>query len=162
MHLCSPASRSSTDMLTSVSALAFTYEAALLSYVLPVAILFTIDADIGPSGQINWIATAWSLATAVVQTIAGRCSDIFGRRNFTIAGNLFGLIGTSTHVPGLLSSTRNLSGAGCAVACRYNLIYTSGHIARINNGSLQSHFRQYGHRGNCLNGRLSHPPNDTN
>ncbi|EON65856.1 hypothetical protein W97_05098 [Coniosporium apollinis CBS 100218] len=71
--------------------------AALLSYVLPVAILFTIDADIGPSGQINWIATAWSLATAVVQTIAGRCSDIFGRRNFTIAGNLFGLIAGILH-----------------------------------------------------------------
>jgi MFS family permease len=42
------------------------------------------------------VATAWSLASAVTQTIAGRCSDIFGRRNFTLAGNLSSLIGMLT------------------------------------------------------------------
>ncbi|KFY78876.1 hypothetical protein V499_02051 [Pseudogymnoascus sp. VKM F-103] len=85
--------------------LAFTYEAGLLSFVLPTAILFSINADIGPSMQINWVATAWSLSSAVVQTIAGRCSDIFGRRNFTLAGNLLGL-------------------AGCAIASRASSVNT--------------------------------------
>ena len=80
-------------VLTTVKSLAFTYEAALLSFVLPTAILFSINADIGPSAQINWAATAWSLSSAVIQTVTGRCSDIFGRRNFTLAGNLFGLTG---------------------------------------------------------------------
>jgi MFS family permease len=64
-----------------------------LSFSLPSAILLYINADIGPSAQITWGATAWSLATAVLQTIAGRCSDIFGRRNFILAGNVFGLVG---------------------------------------------------------------------
>ncbi|KAK5051382.1 hypothetical protein LTR84_003034 [Exophiala bonariae] len=74
-------------------ALAFSYEACLFSFVLPAAILLNINAAIGPSTRFNWIATAWSLAAAVVTTIAGRCSDIFGRRNFFICGNLVGLIG---------------------------------------------------------------------
>ncbi|EXJ73462.1 uncharacterized protein A1O5_03223 [Cladophialophora psammophila CBS 110553] len=73
-------------------ALAFTYEACILSFALPSAILLTINADIGPSAQIVWGATAWSLAAAVLQTIAGRCSDIFGRRKFILAGNVFGLV----------------------------------------------------------------------
>ncbi len=74
-------------------ALAFSYEACLFSFVLPAAILLTINAEIGPSANITWVATSWSLAIAVVQTIAGRCSDIFGRRNFFIAGNALGIIG---------------------------------------------------------------------
>lgn len=82
--------------LTNVQALAFTYEACLFSFVLPSAILLTINADIGPSTQINWVATSWSLSSAVVTTIAGRCSDIFGRRSFFITGNLLGVIGMST------------------------------------------------------------------
>ncbi|OQV08768.1 hypothetical protein CLAIMM_12991 [Cladophialophora immunda] len=83
------------DLRTALGAiaLAFTYEACILSFALPSAILLTINADIGPSAQIAWGATAWSLATAVLQTIAGRCSDIFGRRNFILAGNTLGLIG---------------------------------------------------------------------
>ncbi|KAJ9645542.1 hypothetical protein H2204_001122 [Knufia peltigerae] len=74
-------------------ALAFTYEACLFSFVLPAAILLTINADVGPSTAITWTATAWSLAAAVITTVAGRCSDIFGRRNFFITGNVLGLIG---------------------------------------------------------------------
>ncbi|KIX03612.1 uncharacterized protein Z518_07165 [Rhinocladiella mackenziei CBS 650.93] len=76
-----------------IIALAFTYEAHLLCFVLPAALLLTINRDIGPSDQINWVATSWTLSGAVAQTIAGSCSDIFGRRNFTIAGNLFGVVG---------------------------------------------------------------------
>ncbi len=66
----------------------------VLSFVLPVAVLLTIDADIGPSKQLNWAPTAWTLAQGVVMTIAGSLSDICGRRNFALAGNLMGLIGT--------------------------------------------------------------------
>lgn len=76
-----------------LQALAFTYEACLFSFVLPAAILLTINADVGPSTAITWTATAWSLAAAVITTVAGRCSDIFGRRNFFITGNVLGLIG---------------------------------------------------------------------
>ena len=74
-------------------ALAFTYEACLFAFVLPAALLLTINQAIGPSAQITWAATSWALSCAVVQTIAGRLSDIFGRRNYFISGNLLGLIG---------------------------------------------------------------------
>ncbi|KIW33885.1 uncharacterized protein PV07_00700 [Cladophialophora immunda] len=82
--------------IMAVVSLAFSYEAHLLSFVLPVTILLTINADIGPSTSINWVATASSLSIAVIQTVAGSCSDIFGRRNFTILGNLLGLVGCIT------------------------------------------------------------------
>jgi MFS family permease len=72
------------------------YEAVILPFVLPAAVLLTINADIGPSTQINWAATAWPLGQAVVMTIAGSLSDICGRRNFALAGNLLGLLGIAT------------------------------------------------------------------
>ncbi|KAK5203332.1 hypothetical protein LTR41_010975 [Exophiala xenobiotica] len=81
--------------VAAVFALAFTYEACVFSFGLPVSVILTINRDIGPSPNFQWIATAWTLACAVTQTIAGRCSDIFGRRNFFLVGNLFGLVGCS-------------------------------------------------------------------
>lgn len=80
-------------------ALAVTYESCLFSFGLPASILLAINQDIGPSNNIAWVATAWALASAAIMTIAGRCSDIFGRRNFFLTGNLLGII-------------------GCAIACR--------------------------------------------
>jgi hypothetical protein len=79
--------------LTTLQALAVTYESCLLSFILPVSVLLSINSDIGPSNNIAWMATAWSLSSAVIMTIAGRLSDILGRRNFFLAGNLLGSIG---------------------------------------------------------------------
>lgn len=79
--------------------LAVTYECCLFSFVLPGVILLTINQDIGPSNNIAWVATSWALASAVVMIVAGRLSDIFGRRNFFLGGNLLGIV-------------------GCAIACR--------------------------------------------
>ncbi|KIW14512.1 hypothetical protein PV08_07296 [Exophiala spinifera] len=81
--------------ILAIVALAVTYESVILSFVLPAAVLLTINADIGPSTQLNWAPTAWTLAQGVVMTIAGSLSDICGRRNFTLAGNTMGLIGTT-------------------------------------------------------------------
>lgn len=88
-----------TSPANGLKALAITYECCLFSFVLPAVILLTIDQDIGPSNNIAWVATSWTLASAVVMTVAGRCSDIFGRRNFFLFGNLLGII-------------------GCVIACR--------------------------------------------
>jgi len=79
--------------LTMLQALAVTYESCLFSFVLPVSVLLNINQDIGASNNIAWVATAWSLSSAVVMTVAGRCSDIFGRRNFFLLGNSLGIIG---------------------------------------------------------------------
>lgn len=110
-------------------ALAITYEALLFSFVLPAAILLTINNDIGPSAQITWIATGWTLASAVLQTIAGRCSDIFGRRNFFIAGNIIALAGELTHSVFLVPTANDFR--GCSIACRYVPSITTKSLALI-------------------------------
>lgn len=95
-------------------ALAVTYEACLFSFTLPAAILLTINQDVGPSNNIAWAATSWALAGAVVMTIAGRCSDIFGRRNFFLTGNALGIV-------------------GCAIASRYLRLLIRGLIRKFTN-----------------------------
>ncbi|KIW83810.1 hypothetical protein Z517_03056 [Fonsecaea pedrosoi CBS 271.37] len=75
-------------------ALALTYEAALFSFVVPSAVLLTINNDLGPSPDFTWISTTWSLSNAILQSIAGRFTDIFGRRYFLIAGSVLGFVGT--------------------------------------------------------------------
>ncbi|KIV93921.1 hypothetical protein PV10_05095 [Exophiala mesophila] len=103
------------EMLTSKQqALTFTYEASLLTYILPISVLLTINADIGPASQLSWVAISSSLSAAVVQTIAGRCSDIFGRRNFYLAGNLLGLTGIVNPLKTLIA--RAVGGQGIASA----------------------------------------------
>ncbi|OAL31234.1 hypothetical protein AYO20_08289 [Fonsecaea nubica] len=81
-------------VILAIAALGLTYEAALFSFVVPAAVLLTINADIGPSANLSWVATSLSLANAVLQATFGRGADIFGRRYFLICGNIFGLVGT--------------------------------------------------------------------
>lgn len=46
------------------------------------------------SSNVNWVGIVYSLAQAVVLMLAGRLSDIFGRRWFFIIGSCIGLIGS--------------------------------------------------------------------
>ena len=52
-----------------------------------------IDEDIGPSPNINWVATVWTLGTAVGFLLVGRLSDIFGRKWMVMGTSVLGLIG---------------------------------------------------------------------
>jgi MFS family permease len=75
--------------------------------VLPSNSLALIDASIGPSKNITWVALAYTLGLSVGFLIVGRLSDIFGRRWFFIIGNSFALIGaiigaTANHVDDLI------------------------------------------------------------
>jgi MFS family permease len=63
-------------------------------WVLPSNSLALINADIGPSKNVTWIALAYTLGLSVGFLIIGRLSDIFGRRWFFIIGNLFSTIGS--------------------------------------------------------------------
>jgi MFS family permease len=56
--------------------------------------LADINADIGPSANITWVALAYTLGLSVGFLIIGRLSDIFGRRWFFVGGNFLGLIGS--------------------------------------------------------------------
>ncbi|KAI4925338.1 hypothetical protein J4E85_007217 [Alternaria conjuncta] len=57
-------------------------------------ILGTINADIGPDPNIQWVALVHPVGLSVGMTIIGRLSDIFGRRYFFIVGAFLAMIGT--------------------------------------------------------------------
>jgi MFS family permease len=87
-----------------------TYEACLFSFALPANLLLTINNAVGPSTNIGWAATSWALASAVIMTIAGRCSDIFGRRYYFLAGNVLGvagcaIAGSASSVSGIIAGS---------------------------------------------------------
>ncbi|EPE10880.1 trichothecene efflux pump [Ophiostoma piceae UAMH 11346] len=57
-------------------------------------ILGTINADIGPSPNIDWVALVYTLTSSVTLTIIGRVTDIFGRRWVFTGGTFLGIIGS--------------------------------------------------------------------
>lgn len=64
-----------------------------LGWVLPANTLSLIDAAIGPSPNIIWLAVSWTTGFAVAFTLVGRLSDIFGRRWFFIGSSVLAVIG---------------------------------------------------------------------
>jgi MFS family permease len=82
-------------------------------------LLTIINADIGPSSSYSWIVTAFAVSSAVLSPLVGRLSDIFGRRNFLLAGNLFGLISAAIaatcHEVNVFVGASALAGIGVAL-----------------------------------------------
>ncbi|KAH6670783.1 fungal trichothecene efflux pump [Halenospora varia] len=70
------------------------YNAYLFCLQIPPAMLTMINADLGPDARYTWITISWNLGGAIVVTIAGRLSDLFGRRYFFLAGSIILLIGS--------------------------------------------------------------------
>lgn len=60
---------------------------------MPANTLLLIDADIGPSPNINWVATAWTLGSGIGFLLVGRLSDIFGRKWMVLGCNILCIIG---------------------------------------------------------------------
>jgi MFS family permease len=56
-------------------------------------VLGTINDDIGPDPNYNWIGWVNTLMLAVGYTVVGRLTDLCGRRYFIIGGNALGVIG---------------------------------------------------------------------
>ena len=46
------------------------------------------------SSDINWVGIVYSLTQAIVLMLAGRLSDLFGRRWFFVIGSVIGLVGS--------------------------------------------------------------------
>ncbi|KAH8658641.1 fungal trichothecene efflux pump [Tricladium varicosporioides] len=82
---------------------------AYLGWVLPANTLLLINADIGPSPDISWVATVWTLGTAIGFLLVGRLSDIFGRKWMVMGTTFLGLIGCI--VGGTAKSVGQLIGA---------------------------------------------------
>lgn len=77
------------------------------SFGLASPLLATINQDIGPSPDIDWVSYVYNLVLACSLCLVGRLGDIFGRRWFFITGNFLALIGTiiaatSVNVPMLI------------------------------------------------------------
>jgi MFS family permease len=62
-------------------------------FIIVTSILFGIGTDLGNIADLAWIVSGWSIASSVSFSLAGSLSDIFGRRNAILAGQLFSLIG---------------------------------------------------------------------
>lgn len=76
------------------------YNAYLFTLLIPPAILSYINADLGPDPRYTWITISWNLGGAMLVTIGGRLSDIFGRRYFFIAGAVLLIIGSIVSATG--------------------------------------------------------------
>lgn len=61
--------------------------------MLPANTLTLINADIGPSLNINWVGTSWTLGSSIGFLLFGRLSDIFGRKHLVIAAQILGTVG---------------------------------------------------------------------
>lgn len=70
------------------------YNAYIFCLNIPAAMLSTINADLGPDPRYTWITISWNLGGAIVVTIAGRLSDLFGRRYFFLSGALLLVVGS--------------------------------------------------------------------
>ncbi|KAF2115908.1 fungal trichothecene efflux pump [Lophiotrema nucula] len=66
---------------------------AYLGWVLPANTLALINADIGPSTNLNWVATIWTIGSAIGFLLVGRLSDIFGRKWMVMGTSILGLVG---------------------------------------------------------------------
>ncbi|KAJ1335655.1 Fungal trichothecene efflux pump (TRI12) [Microdochium nivale] len=66
---------------------------AYTGWVLPANTLLLINASLGGSPNIGWVATAWTLGSSIGFLLVGRLSDIFGRRYIVLGGGILSLIG---------------------------------------------------------------------
>lgn len=62
-------------------------------FLIATSILVQMGTDLGNTTNIGWIVSGWSIASSVSFGLAGRLSDIFGRRYVIILGNLLAVIG---------------------------------------------------------------------
>ncbi|KAH7121361.1 fungal trichothecene efflux pump [Dactylonectria macrodidyma] len=66
---------------------------AYLGWVLPANTLALINQDIGPSENINWVATMWTMGSSIGFLLFGRLSDMYGRKYMVLGCTILGLIG---------------------------------------------------------------------
>jgi MFS family permease len=64
-------------------------------FALVAGVLGEINASVGPSASIIWLALVYTTCLAVGLLLVGRLSDIFGRRWFFIGGTFLGVVGAT-------------------------------------------------------------------
>ncbi|KAL3486861.1 fungal trichothecene efflux pump [Aspergillus germanicus] len=96
--------------IMAIASICLLYNSYLFTQLMPAVILSSINADLGPDPNYPWITICWNLGAAVIVTIGGRLSDIFGRRWFLISGAVFGAVGAVVGATG--QSVSQMIGAG--------------------------------------------------
>lgn len=81
-----------------------------MALLIPAVSISYINADLGPSPSASWINITWTLGAAIMVSIGGRLSDIFGRRHFMLCGGIISFIGTIVGATG--QSIGQMIGAG--------------------------------------------------
>lgn len=74
-------------------AIATQINAYILTLLIPSTTLGYINADLGPDPNYTWITVSWTLGAAVIVSVGGRLSDIFGRRYFMMFGATISIVG---------------------------------------------------------------------
>jgi MFS family permease len=102
----------------------------LRGFSLIVPVLGRVNADIGPSANITWVAPFIHALSSRGTYLVGRLSDIFGRRWFFVAGSGLGLIGsiiasTAHSVPQVIVGEALI---GLAAAPAYSFTFTLGEL----------------------------------
>lgn len=89
-----------------------------------------MNEALGPSKNINWVATAWTLTYGLSVLLYGRLTDIFGRKWITVALNMLGVVGCI--VGSTAQSVNSLIGAnictGLAAGAQLSFPTTLGEI----------------------------------
>ncbi|KAK7408047.1 hypothetical protein QQX98_009762 [Neonectria punicea] len=93
-----------------VLSLIFMYESYLFTLIMPATVLTYINADLGPDARYPWIAITWNLGAAIIVSIAGRLSDIAGRRWFLMFGAVSAAVGALVGATGQSITQMILSG----------------------------------------------------
>ncbi|KAK1976425.1 fungal trichothecene efflux pump [Colletotrichum cereale] len=83
----------SKNYIGSLSAIGLAGMAGIGAFSLVAPVLTSVNECIGPDANIVWVSLASNLAQAVMLTMTGRLSDMFGRRYFQIAGTTLALAG---------------------------------------------------------------------
>ncbi|KAH0829685.1 hypothetical protein AYO21_11700 [Fonsecaea monophora] len=94
-----------SHILSGVFAFGITCNAGYFGWTLASNSLTAINEELGPSDSYLWISLSYTLTAAVACLLFGRLSDIFGRRWFTIGGNIVALVG------GIVAATAQSIGA---------------------------------------------------
>ncbi|KAJ2904407.1 putative trichothecene efflux pump protein [Zalerion maritima] len=74
-------------------AIAGQINAYIMTLLIPSTSLSYINADLGPDPNYPWITVVWQLGAAIIVSVGGRLSDIFGRRYFMITGAVISIVG---------------------------------------------------------------------
>ncbi|KAJ4263814.1 hypothetical protein NW762_005847 [Fusarium torreyae] len=116
----------SSQFLGTLAAQSLASICAYLGWVLPSNTLTLINADIGPSTNIAWAATIWTMGSSIGFLIVGRLSDLYGRKWMVMSTTLLGLIGciiggTAKNV-GMLIASNGCNGLAAAGQLSFGIV----------------------------------------